>query len=88
MTDVADVLSGAYVTPDVTGYRRVSVTLVIHMTALVPQECDEEAARFKVEEHTCLTNFVAELYRAQEKDPRHCNLCAHASAHLGTKEVL
>jgi hypothetical protein len=81
-------LPGAYVTPDRPGCKRVPITLVVYMTAVVPEDWDEDAQRFFVEENHCLNNLVEELARANAADPKHCTLCSHADAYLGVRQVV
>lgn len=72
--------------------KRVDVTLVIHTTETVPEDWDDDAIRFYVEENHCLGNYLRDMVGEEEAEARRlklpegagiCNVCAVAEAYVG-----
>lgn len=64
------------------GYRRVPITLVLHLYETI-QENWEDGGRFHIEENHCLDNYVSELHQEMEAEPNVCQTCHRAEAYLG-----
>jgi len=74
------------------GYKRIPVTLIIHTYEDLPEDRDEQAVRFWIEEHHCKGNYLTQIQEDEEraarlaglKDPASvCQLCGFAEAYVG-----
>lgn len=65
------------------GCKKVKLTLVLHLEEEVPEDWDEEAARFFIEENHCMDNYIDALHREHEAKPGYCNTCHRGNAYLG-----
>ncbi len=70
------------------GYKRVPVTLVLHIWETIPSDWDDEG-RFHIEENHCLDNYITDLHRTQERHEHPtkpmgvCTTCDRGEAFLG-----
>ncbi len=64
------------------GYKRVPVTIVLHLYETVMTEW-EDGGRFFIEENHCLDNYVNAVHESIERDGSHCKTCFRGAAFLG-----
>lgn len=79
------------------GCKRVPVTIMIHTYEDVPEDWDEDATRFWIEENHCLGNYLKQIQEDEQraademgvKEPAGiCQLCAVAEAYVGHRPFL
>ncbi len=63
--------------------RTIKFTVVYHMTEEVPDDWDEDAAEFYIEENHCLDNHAIALARRIDANPGYCQTCHIGTAILG-----
>lgn len=64
------------------GYKRIPVTIVLHVYETI-QEDWEDGGQFFVEENHCLDNYVEDIHRELEAKPGYCHTCSRGNAYLG-----
>lgn len=63
--------------------RAVKFTVAYHLEAEVPDDWDDEAISFYIEENHCLDNHVETLHRRIEAHPGYCQTCPIGEAVVG-----
>jgi hypothetical protein len=69
------------------GYKRVPMTLVLHLTHDVPEDWPDESIQFQIEENYCADNYIEEIHAELEAQPNSCHTCSRAEKHLGHIKV-
>lgn len=70
------------------GYKRVPITVVLHLYETIQTDWEDEG-RFFIEENHCIDNYVTELHRTKERHAHptkpmgYCVTCSRAEAFLG-----
>lgn len=70
------------------GYKRVPITLVLHMYETISSDSDDDG-RFHIEENHCLDNYVTDLARTLKRHDHPtkpismCTTCCRGQAFLG-----
>jgi hypothetical protein len=61
--------------------RTIVLEIRVRMLREIPDDMDDEAARFHFEENHCLSNEIEELHRSNRGE-NHCNICHRADAEI------
>lgn len=70
------------------GYKRVPITLVLHIYDTIPSDWEDEG-RFHLEENHCIDNYVTALWATKERHEHPtkpigvCTTCSRAEVYLG-----
>lgn len=64
------------------GYKRVPITVVLHLYETIQEDWEDEG-RFFIEENHCLDNYINDIHRDMQAEPNVCQTCHRGSAFLG-----
>lgn len=63
--------------------KTVKFTVVYHLEEEVPDDWDEDAMQFYIEENHCLDNHALALVRRMDANPGYCQSCNLGEAFIG-----